>query len=216
MKTTTEFIAREGWKPIGIGVFLLLLCWLLDWEILGFFCFIVLACLVYFYRNTERMLEDNASDSILSPIDGMIKNIENKSDGIYLQINKPICFCGMLRMPLANLGKCGKALKTEHIRGLKNGDETTGERITITFYRAANQDSDSNATLDLTLFPKYFAQTSLYLWDSNFKLGERIGFFLNGKAILKIPLDSEVRVNINDKVLGGKTLLGKTKSTPNQ
>ena len=63
----------------------------------------------------------------------------------------------------------------------------------------------------LTLYPKYFSQISLYLWDSHFKLGERIGFFLNGNAILKIPLDSELRVNIDDKISGGKTLLGKFK-----
>ncbi|WP_297812123.1 hypothetical protein [uncultured Helicobacter sp.] len=215
MKTTTEIIAKEGWKPIGIALLLVLFAWLLQWKIFGFFCLIVFLCLIYFYRNTERIMEDNANDSILAPLDGIIKNIENQSDGIYLQIHKPICFCGTLRMPLANLGKCGEALKIEHIKGLKNGDKITGERIKIAFSRQSDADEsiilDSKATLYLTLYPKYFSQISLYLWDSNFKLGERIGFFLNGNAILKIPLDSELRVNINDKIIGGKTLLAKAK-----
>lgn len=103
MKTTTEMIAKEGWKPIGVGLLLLLLSGLFGWKIFAFLCLLVTLCLMYFYRNTERIMEDNASDSLLSPLDGVIKNIENKSDGIYLQISKPICFCGMLRMPLANL-----------------------------------------------------------------------------------------------------------------
>ncbi|WP_181881619.1 MULTISPECIES: hypothetical protein [Helicobacter] len=214
MKTTTEMIAKEGWKPIGVGLLLLLLSGLFGWKIFAFLCLLVTLCLMYFYRNTERIMEDNASDSLLSPLDGVIKNIENKSDGIYLQISKPICFCGMLRMPLANLGKCGEALEIEHIKGLKNGDEITGERITLAFHRET--DKTPTSTLYLTLYPKYFAQTSLYLWDSNFRLGERIGFFLNGNATLKIPLNSELRVNIHDKILGGKTLLGKVQSTQSE
>lgn len=216
MKTTTEFIAKEGWKPLGIALLLAFLAFLLSWEVFGFFCWIAFACLLYFYRNTERIAEDTANDSILAPIDGIVKNIENKSDGIYLQIAKPICFCGMLRMPLANLGKCGEAIEVEHIKGLKNANEITGERIVIAFNREINQsDTFNHHTLYLTLYPKHFAQISLYLWDSNFKLGERIGFFLNGNALLKIPLDTELKVNVNDKILGGKTLLGTFKSVSN-
>ncbi len=212
MRTTTEWIAKEGWKPISITMLLLLFAYFLGWTLFEILCLILLISLLYFYRNPERIMEDNASDCILAPIDGIIKNIENKSDGIYLQISKPICFCGMLRMPLANLGKDGGALEIEHIKGLKNGDEVTGEKITIAFNREIDKISDTNTTLYLTLYPKYFAQYSLYLWNSNFKLGERLGFFLNGNAILKIPLSSEIRVNINDKILGGKTLIGTTKS----
>lgn len=214
MKTTTEFIAREGWKPISIVLFLLLIGLFIS-KVFGLICLIVLACLFYFYRNSERIVEDDADDSILSPIDGIIKNIENKPDGIYLQINKPICFCGMLRMPLANLGKYGEALEIEHIKGLRNGDNITGERITIAFNRETNQNNLKTLdkhTLYLMLYPQYFAQISLYLWDSNFKLGERIGFFLNGNAVLKIPLDCKLKVNIDDKILGGKTLLGTLKT----
>ena len=176
-------------------------------------------CLAYFYRNSERIPEDIADDCVLAPLDGVIKNIENKEDGIYLSIKKPICFCGLLRMPVAKLGKAGEVLRVEHIKGLKNSDEITGERIKIAFNSAIapneSETLESNTTLFLTLYPKYFSQLALYLWDSNFKLGERLGFFLNGNAILQIPLNSELRVNINDTIIGGKTLLGKVKSAQN-
>ena len=219
MKTTTEIIAKEGWKPIIIALLGLLIVWLLGWKILSVLFLILVVCLAYFYRNAERIPEDIADDCILAPLDGVIKNIENKKDGIYLSIKKPICFCGLLRMPLAKLGKAGEVLKIEHIKGLKNSDTITGERVKIAFnstiFSSESEVLESNTTLFLALYPKYFSQISLYLWDSHFKLGERIGFFLNGNAILKIPLDSELRVNIDDKISGGKTLLGKFKSAYN-
>lgn len=219
MKTTTEIIAKEGWKPIILALLGFLIVWWLGWTILNVLFAILVVCLAYFYRNSERIPEDIADDCVLAPLDGVIKNIENKEDGIYLSIKKPICFCGLLRMPVAKLGKTGEVLRVEHIKGLKNSDEITGERIKIAFNStiAPNESEtlESNTTLFLTLYPKYFSQLALYLWDSNFKLGERLGFFLNGNAILQIPLNSELRVNINDTIIGGKTLLGKVKSAQN-
>ena len=219
MKTTTEIIAKEGWKPIILALLGFLIVWWLGWTILNVLFAILVVCLAYFYRNSERIPEDITDDCMLAPLDGVIKNIENKEDGIYLSIKKPICFCGLLRMPVAKLGKAGEVLRVEHIKGLKNSDEITGERIKIAFNStiAPNESEtlESNTTLFLTLYPKYFSQLALYLWDSNFKLGERLGFFLNGNAILQIPLNSELRVNINDTIIGGKTLLGKVKSAQN-
>ena len=219
MKTATEIIAKEGWKPIILALLGFLIVWWLGWTILSVLFAILVVCLAYFYRNSERIPEDIADDCVLAPLDGVIKNIENKEDGIYLSIKKPICFCGLLRMPVAKLGKAGEVLRVEHIKGLKNSDEITGERIKIAFNStiAPNESEtlESNTTLFLTLYPKYFSQLALYLWDSNFKLGERLGFFLNGNAILQIPLNSELRVNINDTIIGGKTLLGKVKSAQN-
>ena len=219
MKTTTEIIAKEGWKPIILALLGFLIVWWLGWTVLNVLFAILVVCLAYFYRNSERIPEDIADDCVLAPLDGVIKNIENKEDGIYLSIKKPICFCGLLRMPVAKLGKAGEVLEVEHIKGLKNGDSITGERVKIaldsTLHSSQAEILESRTALFLTLYPKYFSQLALYLWDSNFKLGERLGFFLNGNAILQIPLNSELRVNINDTIIGGKTLLGKVKSAQN-
>ncbi|TLD83490.1 hypothetical protein LS70_004840 [Helicobacter sp. MIT 11-5569] len=205
MKTTTELIAREGWKPIIVALLGFLLAGLLGWNFLAFVFLVLFVCVVYFYRNLERIPEDIANDCVLAPLDGVIKNIENKEGGIYLSIKKPICFSGMLRMPIAKLGKAGEAMKLEHIYGLKNGDSINGEHVKIAFKR----ESDDEETLDLVLYPKNFSQITLYFWDLDFKLGERLGFFLSGNAVLKMPLKSELKVNIGDKIYAGQTLLAK-------
>lgn len=205
MATTTEIIAKEGWKLISIALLGVVLMWLLDFDFLGFLCLVVLICLVYCYRNLERIAEDIADDCVLAPLDGMIQNIQNKTDGIYIEIKKPICFCGMLRMPIAKIGDYGEVKEIEHVNGLKNGNYISGERIKIAFKPDYNKD----IKLHLTLYPRYFSQIVLYLWDTNFKLGERLGFFLSGNAIFEIPLKSELKVNIGDKIYAGQTLLAK-------
>ncbi|WP_299549356.1 hypothetical protein [uncultured Helicobacter sp.] len=207
MKTTTELIAKEGWKPLGVALLAFLFAWLLNWDFLAFVFLIVVLSIAYFYRNLERIAEDIADDCVLAPLDGVIKNIQNKEDGIHLSIKKPICFCGMLRMPLARLGRAGEAVELERVIGIKNGDEIIGERVKIAFKR----DNESKKRLYLTLYPKNFSQLVLYFWDLDFKLGERLGFFLSGNAELVMPLNSELKVNIGDKIYAGQTLLASFK-----
>lgn len=207
MKTTTELIAKEGWKPLIIALFGLLLSVLLNWNFLAFVFLAVVLCMAYFYRNLERIAEDIADDCVLAPLDGIIKNIQNKEDGIHLSIKKPICFCGMLRMPLAKFGKAGEAMELEHVFGLKNGKSATGKHVKIAFKR----DRDSETMLYLTLYPRNFSQLVLYFWDLDFKLGERLGFFLSGDAELVIPLEAELKVNIEDKIYAGQTLIASFK-----
>ncbi|MBX7490548.1 hypothetical protein [Helicobacter turcicus] len=207
MRTTTELIAREGWKPLIIVLFGFLFAVLLNWNFLAFVLLVFALCIAYFYRNLERVPEDVADDCVLAPLDGVIKNIQNKEDGIYLNIKKPICFCGMLRMPLARFGKVGEAVELERICGLKNGKSANGERVKIAFKR----DRNSEAILYLTLYPRNFSQLVLYFWDLDFKLGERLGFFLVGNAVLKMPLESELKVNIGDSIYAGQTLLASLK-----
>ncbi|MCI5968545.1 hypothetical protein [Helicobacter sp.] len=207
MKTTTEPIAREGWKTLIIALVGLVVMVFLGWNFLALIFLILTACVAYFYRNLERIPEDIADDCVLAPLDGVIQNIQNQKDGIHLSIKKPICFCGMLRMPMAKLGKAGEALELEHIYGLKNGSSVKGERIKIAFKR----ESGSEKAMYLTLYPKNFLQIVLYFWDLDFKLGERLGFFLSGNAEIKMPLDAELKVNIGDKIYAGQTLLAKFK-----
>ena len=207
MKTTTEIIAKEGWKTLVIVLLGLLLAIALGWGFLAFALFVAALCIAYCYRNPERIPEDVADDCVLAPLDGVIKAIENKEDGIHLTIKKPIDFCGMLRMPLAKSGKAGEAVELEHICGLKSGDPTIGERVKIAFKREENSES----VLYLVLYPKNISQLVLYFWDLDFKLGERLGFFLSGNAEFILPLDAELRVGIGDRICAGETLLANFK-----
>ena len=163
MATTTEIIAKEGWKPIGIALFGVVLMWLLDSDILVFLCLVVLICLMYCYRNLERIAEDIADDCVLAPLDGIVQNIQNKEDGIYIEIKKPICFCGMLRMPIARIGDYGEAKEIEHINGLKNGNYINGEHIKIAFKRDHNKNKTTFNALSKVFFTNCFISLGFQL-----------------------------------------------------
>ncbi len=207
MGTTTEIVAKEGWKPIIIVALLLIVSLFFNLKFIALLFCVLLLCLVYFYRNTERIPEDATNESVIAPLDGIIKGIQTKEDGIYLNVRKPICFCGLLRMPVAEVGHSGRALTGAFVKGLKSGDSRVGERLEISFF----QNEASENALKLTLYPRIFGQSVLYFSDSTFKLGERLGFFLKGDALLRIPLESELRVNIGDTIYAGKTLMAKLK-----
>ena len=197
MGTTTQIIAKEGWKPIIIALVILFFCWLVGWKFIGFLAFLALICFVYFYYNPERIPQDLSENSILAPIDGKIVNIENQHDGIYLEIKKPICFCGMIRMPFE-----GEAKEKLMIQGLYNGKEATGEKIILDFKGVCGDSS-------LVLYPKIcLRNVYLYFFDSKFRMGQRIGFFLNGRAKFKLPANVEIKVSIDDRIYAGSSVIG--------
>ncbi|EES88814.1 hypothetical protein [Helicobacter canadensis] len=197
LKTTTQIIAKEGWKPIIITLIVLFFCWLLSWKFIGFLAFVFLLSLLYFYYNPERIAQDISQDVILAPIDGIITHIENQEDSLLITIKKPICFCGMIRMPLNGMAK-----KLYHISGLANAQESTGERVCLEFM-------GSKTCISLILYPKICLRNLfIYFCDSKFREGERIGFFLKGMAKLQLPKNVEVKVSIGDKILAGSSIMG--------
>lgn len=203
VKTTTQIFAKESKKPVIVALVGLFFAWLLHCAFLAVLFGVFFVCVLYFYRNTERIARNIENDCILAPLDGIIKNIENKDDGIYLEIYKPICFCGLLRMPFAKLGGYSRAVELEHIKGLKNADAIIGERIKIAFDCMEN----TGLQAELTLYPKNFSQISLYFTESKFRLAERFGFFLVGRAVLKIPQTAQLKIGMYDRIFGGETLL---------
>ena len=48
----------------------------------------------------------------------------------------------------------------------------------------------------------------LYFFDSKFRMGQRIGFFLNGRAKFKLPANVEIKVSIDDRIYAGSSVIG--------
>ena len=198
MRTTTEIIAREGWKPLVIGVIVLLLSWLFSSGFLGWLAFIFIVGVLYCYYNPERIPEDIAENLILSPIDGKIENIEKTDNGIYLEIDKPLYFCGLLRMPFE-----GSMKQKEKINGVLNASPIIGQRTLLEFFHTQGM------KVEMFIYPKaYRNNLHLYFGESKFKVTQRIGFFLKGKARIGIPLNTELKVSVGDRVFAGSSALG--------
>ncbi|CAM2893896.1 hypothetical protein [Helicobacter burdigaliensis] len=200
MRTTTQIIAKEGWKILSIVGVIFLLCWLLSWNVPGWISLITFVCLLYFYYNPERIPQEDSKDAIIAPLDAKVKKIETKEDGIYIELMKPICFRGLLRMPFS-----GYATKEQEVFGLLNAKENNGEYVKIKFCK--NEEIDAH-NLELKLYPTIYSYRISLCPKQLEKLGQRIGFFLSGKAVIKIPLNTELKVFENDRIYAGQTLMG--------
>ncbi|WP_104721662.1 phosphatidylserine decarboxylase [Helicobacter mesocricetorum] len=199
MRTTTEIIAREGWKALGIGASILLISWLFSWGFLAWLAFIFLLGALYCYYNPERIPEDMADNLILSPIDGKVESIEKTDNAICLEISKPIYFCGLLRMPFE-----GNAKEKEKIYGVLNASPTIGERTLLEFFH-----THLGIKVQMLIYPKsYCHNLHLYFGESKFKIAERIGFFLKGSVKIDVPLNTELKVSVGDRIFAGCSALG--------
>ena len=84
--TTTEIIAKESYKYIiGAGIVIALaIYW--NFSALSLLAlFTVAAAIVYFFRNPERISEDDSQNAILSPSDGTIVSIDSEYEDTFLK-----------------------------------------------------------------------------------------------------------------------------------
>lgn len=194
MKTTTQIIAKEGYKNLSFAFIALVLCLFFNLKFFALICGILFLILLYFYRNSERIAESIEENAIIAPLDGVIKDIVKSENEVKIIVKKPICFCSLLRTPF----KCEIA-KVYEVNGLANGDLTLGERVKFNIY---NKDCE----MGLTLYPKGISQVVFYE-KNGFRFIERFGFFLSGSAILELPKNIEIRSKIGDRIRGGETLI---------
>ena len=99
LQTTTQIIAREGFKPVGVCIVLMFLFIFLHFEFLAIFALICAIFCAFIFRNTERIASYRGNDAIISPCDGIIKDIytQDSTTAILFKIN--IFDNGIFRLP---------------------------------------------------------------------------------------------------------------------
>lgn len=204
-------IVRDGYPFIGGCLALALLVGYAIHPAAGV-PFAVLACyFTYFFRNPARTIERNA-DVILSPADGTVQEIVDleTDDFVREPCTKVVIFMSVFnvhvnRSPIAGKIKvqkyfCGRfrpAYKDEvgfsnehHLIGLEN------ERIRITVKQIAG-----------ILARRIVSWVTL---DDDLKQGELYGMIKFGSCLeVVMPRRVAVQVKKGDKVVGGKTVIGR-------
>ncbi|MDR2635702.1 MAG: hypothetical protein LBC08_02605, partial [Campylobacteraceae bacterium] len=79
--STTQIIAKEGWRNIAIVFAIFLLSCLADFG--SHIMLVVLLVFIAIYRNPERIAEEDDPLAILAPIDGKIIAIETAENGFF-------------------------------------------------------------------------------------------------------------------------------------
>lgn len=203
--TSTQIIAKEGWNQSVLAFMVFLLAYGLSF--LPWLFFLIFVGTLYGYRNPERIVDEDDGHCLVCPMDGLVTDISkislhDGSEALRIVIRKSFWDVGVLRAPLTM-----EITETKKRFGLFMASSSPlfsrlSERQTCTCKSAyASVKMVVSAGLwsqKITLFSKIGA----------FKAGERLGFLRDGGVALLLPLDTRVKVSLNDEVKAGMSILG--------
>ncbi|MBZ7953615.1 MULTISPECIES: phosphatidylserine decarboxylase [Campylobacter] len=198
-----KYIAKEGYFSIGLVVFLILFFWILN--SFSFVLFFILLILLFIFRNPNRILICHDKKAVLSPIDGKIIQIENTfrkdfGECIEVSIINSFCNAGSFYTPFEmNIDEIkyryGLFLdkKCQNLNFLK-------EKISI-----------NAITNSSKIFLEIYAgnlgrKLKLDNISNNLKVGDRLGFLINGKIKLILPKNVRMQVGLGDEIKSGSLL----------
>lgn len=212
MTEETQFpIAKEGFIFIAVGVLLTLAGGFLLGRVAGaVFGALTLFC-VWFFRDPHRQVPQ--SEGILvSPADGKIVDISRTEEGRYL--NKPAIkisiFLNVFNVHINRVPVAGKVIGVSYNAG----------RFFAANVPKASLENEQNAVVLETPAGKRVVciqiagliARRIVCWIKEgtvLNRGERFGLIRFGSRVdLFLPIETEVRVSLGQKVRGGETILG--------
>ncbi len=200
-----SFISPYGFKPIAIALGLAFVSYIADFECLENIFIIVTLGLIYVYRNTSRHIFEN-DQSILSPIDGKVIAIDTVGDKTQIYVKVTPCANHNIRAPFNGEFKVANTRHGLNLDPMSPKAQFLNEKADIDFIA----DNNGKTTMGLKLISG-FCNPKIELDEGIEQVtqGKKIGFFIDGLAILTLDKDIKSLVNIGDKLKAGQSLITK-------
>lgn len=211
--TTTEIVAKEGYKYlIGAAAVLALAFY---WSFSGLSLLVLgtmAAAIVYFFRNPERISEDDTKYAIIAPADGIITSIDREYEETFLKdecvsvtISTSLKDAHFIRAPFSSSFKQKSLLHGLFLPIENEKARTLNERF------AAYFEGQNGKNYVLSVIAGSLA-TKIALYkneDSIIRGGERIAFLKSEfQTVICLPKDTLIKKAVGDKVKAGESLLG--------
>ena len=172
--------------------------------------FIFSLALVFFFRDPDREILES-QNGVLAPADGKIVEIKNiiepnfiEEERLRISIFLSILDCHVNRFPVS-----GKVLATKYIPGryeLAFKEEASENNEKLTTYI----ELDSGLKIVLVQITGFLARriVSEATIGNYFEQGKRFGIIKFGSRVdIYLPLETQLNINIGDKVKAGETIL---------
>jgi len=206
----TEIILKEGYPYILISfiafIISLFLFFPLIIQIAFFFLFIFF---LYFFRNPERIPEDQSNNAVISPTDGTIISIENaispitKEESIKISVKLSLFDVHVQRSPIK-----GKISAREYIHGefLFISDEKSSELNEQNRVLFENEISK----IIVNQIAGFITRRIIMFKDLGaVKLAERYGMIMFGSQVdIYLPKNVRIKVTEFQKIKAGESLIG--------
>jgi len=206
----TEIILKEGYPFIFGSGGLFLFSWIFDFPFLfQFIFFMIFLFMVYFFRNPERIPEEEGENVIISPSDGTIISISEtispitKQESIKVSIRLSLFDVHIQRSPIT-----GKMTSREYIHGefLYLNDEKASELNEQNRVLFENK----NIKIVVNQIAGFITRRIVMFRDlGKVKLAERYGMIMFGSQVdIYLPKSSILKVTEFQKVKAGESLIG--------
>lgn len=187
-------IAKEGQRSVLFAFIAMLVFILGGCGFLAFSAFVLTLVFIFVYRN-NTLINNSKSSDVVAPISGTISAIDVKDGKKHIYIDVSICNTHILRSL-----EDGE-YKVSYKRGLNLVLSTfkaklLNEKTTISFENSSMQLISSMCNPQVKIND-----------NTNLKVSERIGSFLQGQIIVTLNKELTPEVKIGDKLQSGITVL---------
>ena len=198
-------VAQEGWKYIAYAFVAFVVLNLLDLDFLSFFAFLAILFLAFVYRNPERVVPFFEQNSVVSPVDGVIKNIvelENDEYKYKIEIENRCFDISLLRIPVDGTSLSAVLTKGARVSSNSKLFNDLNENLEIVFL-----DKNSNEVKVNHKSTQSFAP--IVLNDlSRISKGYRYGVMIHGITTIYLKENFRINLKVGDTISSSQTLIG--------
>lgn len=211
MRNQNQIVAVEGYPFIGIFAFVTLVFALLDWGFLTFLTLCLTLFTVYFFRNPERHVPQDA-EAVVAPADGKVIFVGNVMEDRYFkeEVTKVSIFMSVFNVHVNRVPFPGKVLDMFYNKG---------EFFNASLDKASLQNEQAGILLETSGGKKLlFVQiagliarriVTYPVIGTALEKGMRYGLIRFGSRVdIYFPPGSEVTSVVGDKTVGGETIIG--------
>jgi len=207
-RSDTLIISRYGWDIlVPLGVLTLLLLISIGFSLLTLILLALFSFLLYMHRNPERISNYSQEGSILSPIDGKVKDIisTEKSPidgkpGFQVIVESAYTDTAVLRAPISAKMRVDR-LQRGAMTGLNSSYENLNETADIRF-------SSSVGDVMIRHLLGSWARPLSFIVEGDVLQNQRYGFMLNGTSSIYLPSNSRVAIKEGMSLTAGESVIG--------
>jgi len=202
--------AREGYPFITFFIIVTVLTAIFNLAWLSAVSLLLTFFMFYFFRDPERVTPED-QQAFYAPADGKIIVIAEAKEDEILNANalKISIFMSPLNVHVNRAPCDGMVKEVKHFPG-KFYSAYTDDASTLNEHITMRLDSDKHGSIIVKQIAGAVARRCVcrVVPDTSLKQGERYGIIkFSSRVDIFLPLDTKVKVKLNDKVTAGETIL---------
>lgn len=207
MKNNLFIVSKSGYKYIIYALFAAVIFGILDLELFSLLSFLSALFFVYSFRNPEREVAFLDDKAVISPVDGVVKAIDEIKDEEYayrVVVESTYMNVGVLRVPVSGHLETVKILRgarTSKISKLFYDLNETAELVFI--------DAHNNKVKVVHRLKQSFTPINIEIsTNDTLRKGSRYGYAINSMSELYLPKNFRLNIKPNNEIQASHSLIG--------